>query len=59
MKLIVEQKNGSVFVYRESEKQYREIEPERGTPQLDPKLLDNDCNICDLGDFHMVFNLKR
>jgi hypothetical protein len=59
MKLIVEQKNGSVFVYTESEKQYRATQPGRETPRLNPKVLEQECNIVGLGDFHMVFNLCR
>jgi hypothetical protein len=61
VKLIVEQRDGQVFVYRETEAHHRRVEPQRKgrSERLDPKLLDHDCNISDLGDFHMVFPLKR
>lgn len=60
MKLIVEKKNGRVYVYRESERMFKFLEKlKERKNRISGRLLDEDCDVCDYyDDFYMVFNLK-
>lgn len=58
MKLILEKIGEEVYAYRESEAQFKKMEPSRGKP-LDPATLDDDCALSNYGSFHMVFDIGR
>jgi hypothetical protein len=46
MKLIIQvDKDGSKFAYFESEAHHKRVEKQRGGERLDPKLLDNECDL--------------
>lgn len=61
MKLIIEKIDGSVYAYRESNKQFRKMTPLRDAgPRLDPERLDHECCLDSYSsDFHMVFDIKK
>lgn len=62
MKLILENKDGELYAYIETEKHYKKVEPYRKTARIvNPKfVLDNECNISESlpTNSYMVFNLK-
>jgi len=62
MKLILENKDGELYAYVETEKHHRKVECKRNTTRVvNPKfVLDNDCYLFDSlpDNSHMVFNLK-
>ena len=60
MKLIVQNIDGAIYAYTEKESHFKAASKTRGTKQLDPALLDNECNLSAYGDnFHFVFDLKK
>jgi hypothetical protein len=61
MKLIIERIDGTVYAYRESNKQFRKMEPQRNAGRLmNPEQLDHECCLESYSsDFHMVFDIKR
>ena len=64
MKLIVERdENGDIHCYREQEKHFKRVEKDRATEstKLDPKLLDNGCNLhMAMGNStYFVFDVKK
>jgi hypothetical protein len=61
MKLIIERIDGTVYAYRESNKQFRKMEPQRNAGRLmDPERLDHECCLESYSsDFHMVFDIKK
>jgi hypothetical protein len=58
MKLIVEKIGEHVFVYRESKKHFKKIEPTRTTPLIDAERFDSDCDVANYGNFHAVFDIE-
>ena len=59
MKLIIQRTHGRFYAYRESEKQFKRVEPDRGTERLDTSMLDVECDLSQYGNFHMVFDVKK
>lgn len=57
MKLILESIGDAMFAYRESERHFKKVQPQRGSKQIDPSQLDLDCRL-ESGHWHMVFDLK-
>lgn len=57
MKLILESICGAFFAYRESERHFKKVQPQRRSKQIEPSLLDLDCRLSG-GNWHMVFELK-
>ena len=60
MKLIVQNLDGQLFAYMETEKHFRKVEHTRG-PRLDGELLANDCELDSVQPrgAHMVFDIQR
>ena len=60
MKLIIENWEGAIYVYTESEKHYTYVVKNEGrtTTKLSNKLLATECRIENYPDSHFVFDLK-
>ncbi len=58
MKLIVEKIGEQVFVYRESKKHFKKMEPARTTPLMDAERFDSECDVAAYDNFHAVFDIK-
>ncbi len=58
MKLIIEKLNGQVFIYRESEKHFKKVEPERGSRLAKLSELDKNCNLDSYDNCHFVVEIK-
>jgi hypothetical protein len=55
MKLIIQNIDGVLYAYTESKSHFKAASKTRGTRQIDPAELDNECNLSAYGDnFHMV-----
>ncbi len=59
MRLIIQKLDGSVYVYRETEKMFKNNEKQRANPLLDSAVLDDECDLGKYEDFHMVIPIKK
>lgn len=60
MKLIIENLDGVLYAYMESEKHFKRVQNQRGV-QVNPVILKNDCHLdsaLENGE-HMVFNILK
>lgn len=62
MKLIFEMIDGTPYLYGESNKHHKIVEPKRAgdSKKIDPKVLEHNCAVEAHGsNFYMVFDLKK
>ena len=62
MRLIIEKGNdGSMYIYRESEKHYRRVERQRANlKRVGKDVIDQECNMTNFPyNSYMVFHLKK
>lgn len=59
MKLIIQNIDGSIYAYRESERHFHAAEKTRGTRRLKPEELDIECNLGDYPNSHFVIDVKK
>jgi hypothetical protein len=57
MKLIIENCKG-FYAYFETEKRFKRNEKHRGGVRVDPRLLDEQCDLSAYGDSYMVIDVK-
>ncbi len=58
MKLVVQNIDGDIYVATESERLFKRNEKTRGGERLDPKLLDEQCDVGAYPNSYFVFDIK-
>jgi hypothetical protein len=61
MKLVIQNIDGTYYAYREKERHYAKVAKKRGGVRLDPRMLDEECNLHETlpPGTYMVFDIKR
>lgn len=59
MKAVFEVWHGVTYLYMEDERHHKVAQLSRKTPLLDALDLNEDCQILNRGDFHVIFDIAK